>query len=136
MDAGNTFKTSFPFGEPVKENPRVYSFFVKDISVGVGLVRVATPSAIESTKSSLFRLPVPEPVLYEFSLKVTLIDLLSAAKTVFVIAGPLLSFRFFIAFFCSTSAAFPPPSNIESFTGLTFKTSAPSAVPVNVNPSV
>ena len=63
MDAGTIVRISSPFAEPFREKPNLYFFLVKERMVGVGLLRVAEPPAIESTKSSLVGSPVPEPVL-------------------------------------------------------------------------
>ena len=90
---------SLPFGDPDNEKPNVYSLFVHEILVGVALATLATPSVTDSTKSSTVRSPLPPPVLNAFSLNVTLTDELSVANSVLVISGPLLSFRFAVAFF-------------------------------------
>ena len=65
-----------------------------EMLVGVAATSVAVPPAIESAKSSLSIDPLPLPVPKAFSLSVTVTVELSFARTVLVIFGPLLSFKF------------------------------------------
>ena len=86
--------TSLPSGEPFKPKPRAYSLLEMDMLVGVWDVNSATPLDIVNTKSLASIAPEPLPVLNAFSLRVTVTVLLSSAKIVFVMDGPLLSFKF------------------------------------------
>ena len=61
---------------------------------GVAALSFATPPVIDKAKSVFSRSPLPPPVLYAFSLRVIVAEELSLANVVWVIEGPLLSFRF------------------------------------------
>ena len=64
------------------------------------------------------------------SLNVTVNVLLSPDSEVDAILGSVFSFNVTVLFDCVVSALLPPPSNMASATGVTFKTSFPSAMPL------
>ena len=61
--SGETVKISVPSGVPVKETPKVYTFPLLEILVGVVLAKVAIPPVIDKIKSVASKAPVPPFVL-------------------------------------------------------------------------
>ena len=60
---GLTVRTSLPSGTPLMFRPRVYTFPLAEIALGVALPIVADPPLIESEKSPTSKAPDPEDVL-------------------------------------------------------------------------
>ena len=61
--AGTRVKVSVPSGIAVKETPKVYTFPLLEILVGVVFAKVAVPPAIDKVKSLASKAPVAPSVL-------------------------------------------------------------------------
>ena len=90
-----TVNTSAPFGVPERPTPKVYTFPLDEILVGVALERLAAPPLRVKAKSEDSSAPLPPLVLKTASDKVTAIVLLFEAIDTDEIVGGSLSFRVF-----------------------------------------
>ena len=77
---GLTVRVSLPLGAPERPMPKVYTFPLMDILVGVALERLAVPPLKEKAKSLASKFPLPPSVLNTAWSNVTASVLLSDAS--------------------------------------------------------
>ena len=112
LSTGTTVKVSLPVGVPDKPIPRVYTFPLADILVGVALDKVADPPLMDNAKSLASKAPLASVVSKTASLNVTAIEPLFSARFTSEIVGTAWSIT--IALFAASEFSSPGVGKVNT----------------------